>query len=74
MKNTNFFLSNEPYSTFRRQKLMNVSVLKIHIRKNNEFFRNFNTPKKKNTPVLSKMGYLEPSDHPTLKDNVSNDL
>ena len=31
MKSTSFFLSNELYSTFRGQKLMNVNVLKVHI-------------------------------------------
>ena len=74
MKNTNFFPSNELYSTFRRQKLMNVNVLTVHIRKNNGFFKNFNTPKKKTTLVLSKMGYLESLAHPNLKGNLSNDL
>ena len=41
MKNTNFFLSNEPFSTLRTQKLMNVKVCKAHTAKNNGFSKIF---------------------------------
>ena len=41
MKNKNFFLSNEPYNTFRTQKLMNVKVFKAHTAKNNGFSKIF---------------------------------
>ena len=43
MKNTSFFLSNEQYSTFRRQKLTKVEGFKAHTAKNNGFFRIFMT-------------------------------
>ena len=42
MKNKSFFLSNKPYSTFRRQKMTKVEGFKAHTAKNNGFFRIFN--------------------------------
>ena len=44
MKNTSFFLSNEPYSTFRGQKLTKVEGFKAHttkIRVSSEFLSAF---------------------------------
>ena len=74
MKNTNLFLSNEPYSILRTQKFMNVKVFKAHTAKNNGFPKNFCSSKKKNTRVLSKIGYLESLAQPVLVRNVSNAL
>ena len=42
MQSSSFFLSNEPYSTSKRQKLTKVQNFKAHTTKNNSFSRIFN--------------------------------
>ena len=74
MKNTTFYLSNEPYNTLRRQKMMSIEVFKVHIPKNKGFLKNFNKSKKKNTHVLSKTEHLESLAQPILVGFVSYTL
>ena len=70
MKSISFFLSNEPYKALRWWKLteeesFNVDTANTMI---------FSEHEKKNTPVLSKMGYLESSAQPILADVVFHTL
>ena len=58
MKNTSFFQSNEPYNISRGQKLMKVQNFKVDTAKNKLFWKSFDGCEKKNTPLLSKIGYL----------------
>ena len=42
MKSTSFFLSNEPYGTFRGQKSLKLQSFKVNTAKDNGFSRIFN--------------------------------
>ena len=42
MKSTSFFLSNEPYDTFRGQKSLKLQSFKVNTAKDNGFSRIFN--------------------------------
>ena len=64
MKSTRFFLSNEPYEILRWWKLTKEESFKVDTA--NTII--FQWAWKKNTPVLSKMGYLESSAQPILAD------